>query len=169
MADLDLLKFEDLHALETFIYRTCVHMNNEEWEKYLSLCDNERFRYRVVTYSPEIRREQCWADRSYAEMKTSFSLMPKHNTDHSRLIRHTRLCEAKVDKSSARYEASSTLVIYKTFLDGTNAHLDSGRTELYAVGTYKDVIGVNSDDLRLVSRTVDLDTRQLDIGTHKPF
>lgn len=163
------IKFEDLRTLETFVYRTCMYMNNEDWSKYLSLCDSDHFRYRVVNYSPEIRREQCWADRSYSDMATAFSLMSKHNTDHSKLVRHATVRQVTADHGTKRYETESTLVIYKTLLDGTNAHLDSGKTQLYAVGEYSDVIAFDDDNMRLVSRTVNLHTRQLDIGTHKPF
>lgn len=80
--------YEVMQSVQALVYRSCEAMNQETWNDYLKLCDTQNFRYKVVTYSPEIRREQDWADRDYKSMKSAFDLIPKHNSDHSKLTRH---------------------------------------------------------------------------------
>ena len=144
-------------------------MNDEAWTDYLALCDPESLRYRVVNYSPEIRREQCWADRDFRAMKASFDLIPRHNSDRSKLTRQVQVYTVDFDAAAREASVVSALTIYRTELDGTNSYVESGQTSLYAVGLYKDRIRVNDQSARLLERVVQLDTRQLDVGSHKPF
>lgn len=160
---------EILQPIHTLVYKSCLFMNDEAWKDYLSLCDPDSFRYRVVNYSPEIRREQCWADRDFRSMKASFELMPRHNSDRSKLTRHVSIYTVEIDEHKREANVVSALTIYRTQLDGTTSYIESGQTSLYAVGLYKDRIGLKDDGPKLVERVVQLDTRQLDVGSHKPF
>ena len=160
---------EILQPIHTLVYKSCLFMNDEAWKDYLSLCDPESFRYRVVNYSPEIRREQCWADRDFRSMKASFDLMPRHNSDRSKLTRHASIYTVDVDDEKREAKVVSALTVYRTQLDGTTSYIESGQTSLYVVGLYKDRISLKDDGPKLVERVVELDTRQLDVGTHKPF
>ena len=160
---------EVLQPVHDLIYRSCLYMNDEAWNEYLALCDPQSFRYRVVNYSPEMRKEQVWADRDYKAMKSGFDLLPRHNSDHSKLTRQVCIYTVDYDEQAKEASAVSALTIYRTQLDGTMSYIESGQTSLYAVGLYKDRIRLNGASPKLVERIVRLDTRQLDVGTHKPF
>lgn len=160
---------EIMQPIQTLVYKSCLLMNDEAWKDYLALCEPQSYRYRVMNYSPEMRREQCWADRDYKSMKASFDLLPRHNTDHSKLTRQVNIYTVDYDEENQEASVVSGLTIYRTQVDGTNSHLESGQTSLYAVGLYKDRIRMVDEAPRLVERIVQLDTRQLDIGSHKPF
>ena len=160
---------EILQPIQQLVYKSCLFMNDESWKDYLALCDPQAFRYRVTNYSPEIRREQVWADRDFKAMKSAFDLMPRHNSDHAKLTRQVSIYTVDYDDAAREASVVSALTVYRTQLDGVNSYIDSGQTSLYAVGVYKDRIRVDPDAARLVERVVQLDTRQLDVGTHKPF
>lgn len=160
---------EILQPIEQLVYKSCLYMNDESWKDYLSLCDPQTFRYRVMNYSPEIRKEQCWADRDFKAMKASFDLLPRHNSDHAKLTRQVSIYTVDYDAQAREANVVSALTVYRTALDGTNSYIESGQTSLYAVGLYKDRIRMTDDTARLLERIVQLDTRQLDVGTHKPF
>lgn len=161
--------YEVMQSVQALVYQSCEAMNQETWNDYLKLCDPENFRYKVVTYSPEIRREQDWADRDYKSMKSAFDLIPKHNSDHSKLTRHAVVQSVQYDPETQEARVASTLTIYRTQADGTMSYLEGGQTSLYAIGTYLDQIRIADSHSILVNRTVRLDTRQLDVGSHKPF
>jgi methanesulfonate monooxygenase subunit beta len=161
--------YEVAQSVQQLVYQSCEAMNQEVWSDYLRLCDPEKFQYRVVTYTPEIRREQLWADRDFKSMKSAFGLLPRHNSDHSKLTRHSTVQSIKYDPDTREAEAASSLTIYRTQVDGTMSYLDSGQTSLYAVGSYHDRILMSEQGPVLIERTVRLETRQLDVGSHKPF
>ena len=160
---------EILQPIHDLVYRSCLYMNEESWKEYLSLCDPQSFRYRVTNYSPEMRREQIWADRDFKAMKSGFDLLPRHNSDHSKLTRQVQVYTVDYDDEAKEANVVSSLTIYRTQLDGTMSYIESGQTSLYAVGLYKDHIRFDGGVPRLVDRVVQLDTRQLDVGTHRPF
>ena len=152
------------------IYETCMALNAENWKVFLEACDPHAFRYRITNYSPEIRREQCWMDRDFKGLKAMIDILPRHNSDHSPLTRHTTVYKVVADEASGEMRATSQVAIYRTQLDGMNSHFESGRTELFAVGRYEDRVKLpDGGRPRLVARTVVLDTRQIDIGSHLPL
>lgn len=159
---------EILQPIHALVYRSALLMNEERWKDYLALCDPS-YHYRVVNYSPEIRREQTWADRDFKAMKAAFDLMPRHNTDRSKLTRQVQVYTVEYDPQKQEADVVSALTVYRTQLDGMSSYIDSGQTSLYAIGLYKDRVRITDGVPRLLERVVQLDTRQLDIGTHKPF
>ena len=160
---------EILQPVQALVYKSCLFMNDESWNDYLALCDPQSFRYRVMNFSPEIRKEQCWADRDFRAMKAGFDLMPRHNSDRSKLTRQVSIYTVDYDAQAREANVVSALTVYRTALDGTNSYIESGQTSLYAVGLYKDRIRMTDDAAKLLERVVQLDTRQLDVGSHKPF
>ena len=160
---------EILQPIHELVYRSCLYMNDESWKDYLALCDPQSFRYRVMNYSPEIRKEQCWADRDFKAMKAGFELLPRHNSDRSKLTRQVSIYTVDYDAQAHEANVVSALTVYRTALDGGMSYIESGQTSLYAVGLYKDRIRVNGEAPKLLERVVQLDTRQLDVGSHKPF
>jgi methanesulfonate monooxygenase subunit beta len=159
---------EILQPIQALIYRSALLMNEEAWKDYLGLCDPS-YQYRVVNYSPEIRREQVWADRDFKGMKAAFDLMPRHNTDRSKLTRQVHVYIVDYDSQAQEAAVVSALTVYRTQMDGMSSYIESGQTSLYAIGLYRDRVRIVNGLPKLVERVVQLDTRQLDIGTHKPF
>ena len=151
------------------IYDGCMAMNAEDWPGFLALCEPEGFRYRITNYSPEILRTQCWMDRDFKGLKSVLDLLPRHNTDHSPLTRHATVYKVREDAASGEVRAHTQLAIYRTELDGSNSHFDSGKTALWAIGRYEDRIRVGAGGARLLERNVVLGTRQIDIGSHLPL
>lgn len=164
-----ILPQEIVQPVHELVYRSCLALNDEAWADFLALCDPQSFRYRIACYTPEIRKEQVWADRDYATMKRGFDLFPRHNTDHSKLTRQVSVYTVDYAEAAAEASVVSALTIYRTQLDGTMSYIESGQTSLYATGLYQDRIRVDGTSARLVERVVRLDTRQLDVGSHKPF
>lgn len=143
------------------IYRSCMSLDTGDFDQWLDLCAPE-FRYTITTYSPEIRKEMVWLDHDREGMKGLFKMLPKHNSDHSPLTRHASVYLVKYDVAGKEVSVVTSLVVYKTQLDG-------GATELFAVGKYFDTISLEADIPLLTSRNVRLDTRELGIGSHLPF
>jgi 3-phenylpropionate/cinnamic acid dioxygenase small subunit len=166
------VKLPDLETRQQvveLIHDAGMAMNAEEWQAFLALCEPQGFRYRITNYSPEIRRTQCWMDRDFKGLKSVIELLPKHNTDHSPLVRHATVCKVLVDEASGEARAHTQVAIYRTELDGANSHFDSGRTQLWAIGHYEDRVRTGEGGARLLERNVVLDTRQIDIGSHLPL
>ena len=142
-----------------FVYRTCLALDERDFKGFLALCADD-FRYKVTTYSPEIRKEMTWLDHDRAGMETLFTNLPRHNSDHSPLTRHATVYTVKVDGEQA--EVVSALQVFRTQLDG-------GATQLYSVGRLYDTVRLNGGAPKLARRLVKLDTRQLGFGSHVPF
>lgn len=158
-------------VVDSIVYESCLAMNAQDWNRFLALCDPERFRYQITNYSPEIRKEQTWMDRDWKGMKSLFDLLPKHNTNNSPLTRHATVYRADVEPDGKEIRVQTLFSLYRTELDGLNSHIDSGRTALFAVGKYEDRIRISDDGESgmLLDRNVKLETRQIDVGSHIPF
>jgi methanesulfonate monooxygenase small subunit len=147
-------------AIEELVYRSCLALDAGDYKAFLSLCDNE-FRYSITTYSPEVRREQIWLDHDRSGMETLFANLPRHNSDHSPIMRHATVYTVDLTKDSEA-NVISALQVFRTALDG-------GATQLFAVGRFYDTVKLNGDEVKLARRVVRLETRQLGIGYHVPF
>lgn len=58
------LTSDDIRSL---VYQTCQVLDDESYDKYLSLCAPE-YQYQITAYSPEIRKEQTWLKHDRKEM-----------------------------------------------------------------------------------------------------
>lgn len=153
--------------IRDFICRTSIALNNCSWDEFINMCNPSSFHYSIENYSPEIKKRQFWMRQDFEGIKHLLSLLPKHNSDHAQLTRHiTPYQVKKIPEKPNSYEVISQLVIYRTEWDSDNAHLKSGATSLYVVGKYLDKVSAVNDGLLLLSRIVDLDTRQVGTGSH---
>lgn len=148
------------------IGRATLALDNEKWGDWLSLCDDE-FHYSITAFSPEINKDMIYLQGSRKEMETLISHLPKHNTDHSWLRRHTSVYTVDVNNDEAT--AVSSFVIYMNVLDGFNSHIDAGESRLFLTGKYYDTFKLNGGDPKFVKREVRLDNRRLDKGSHWPL
>jgi len=154
-------------SVRDVIYRACLFLDEEKFGDWLTLCTPE-FNYRIKTYSPEIRKEMTWYEQDRAGLQNMVEMLPKHNTDHGRLTRHVTVYAVDVDEAKGEATATSSVACYRTMLDGINSHLDSGESRLFVIGKYHDRFRLDKDGPRFLERTVILDTRRLDKGSHYP-
>jgi methanesulfonate monooxygenase small subunit len=152
-------------AVRDVIYRACICLDAEDFTGWLKLCAPD-FNYRIKTYSPEIRKEMTWYEQDAAGLAQMIEMLPRHNTDHGRLTRHATVYS--VDIADGEANAVTSFACYRTMLDGINSHLDAGNSELFVIGKYYDRFRLGQGAPAFVERTVFLDTRRLDKGSHYP-
>ncbi|MFT5116000.1 MAG: methanesulfonate monooxygenase small subunit [Parasphingorhabdus sp.] len=148
------------------IYKACLFQDDEQWEEWLDLCDDS-FEYAIKAFSPEIQYDMTYLSGNKTYMQAMTRMLPKHNTDHSPLKRHCVVYEVIVDGETAT--ATSSVLVYQTLLDGTNAHVDAGETRLFVAGRYVDSFKLADGKAKFTSRVTQLDTRRLDKGSHWPL
>jgi methanesulfonate monooxygenase small subunit len=149
------------------IYRACLFLDAQDFNGWLSLCAAD-FNYKIRTYSPEIRKEMTWYEQDNPGLKQMIEMLPRHNTDHGRLTRHVTVYTVDVDAAKGEATATSSFACYRTMLDGINSHLDAGSSDLFVIGKYYDRFRLEGGKPLFVERTVFLDTRRLDKGSHYP-
>ena len=162
-ADTDAVK----SAVRDLIYRAGLRLDEQDFAGWLKLCAPD-FNYRIRTYSPEIRKEMTWYEQDNAGLKQMIEMLPRHNTDHGRLTRHVTVYTVEIDAAKGEATATSSFACYRTMLDGINSHLDAGSSELFVIGKYHDRFRLDGGKPLFVERTVFLDTRRLDKGSHYP-
>jgi methanesulfonate monooxygenase subunit beta len=155
-------------AIREVIYRACLLLDDEKFLDWLNLCAPD-FKYRITTYSPEIRRQMTWYEQDAPGLKAMIELLPKHNTDHGRLTRHATVYTVDAGPSQNEARATTSFACYRTMLDGINSHIDSGETQLFLIGRYYDRFRIGEEGPRFLERNVFLDTRRLDKGSHYPI
>jgi methanesulfonate monooxygenase small subunit len=96
-------------------------------------------------------------------------LLPKHNTDHSPLTRHTSVYTVDVDETAHSAKAISSVIVYQNLLDGINSHIDAGESRLFLVGKYLDAFKIENNKAKFLSREVRIENRRLDKGSHWPI
>ena len=155
-------------AVRELIYRASLLLDGERFGEWLDLCAPE-FVYRIKAYSPEIRKEMIWLEHDRAGMQTLVEMLPRHNTDHGQLSRHATVYTVEMDGERDGVSAVTSFACYRTMLDGINSHLDAGETQLFLIGKYHDRFRLEEGRPLFVERTVRLDTRRLDKGSHYPI
>ena len=152
-------------AVKDTIYRSCLFLDDENWNDFLELCD-QTFHYTIKAYSPEIRRDMMYFSGNKKELEVMTGILPMHNTDHSPLKRHATVYTVDVEKDGESATAVTSLVVYQSMYDGINSHIDAGENHLFLIGKYIDKFRMDGDIARLIDREVRLDTRRLDKGSH---
>jgi methanesulfonate monooxygenase small subunit len=155
-------------AVRDLIYRAALLLDAEKFKEWLALCAGD-FRYRIQTYSPEIRKQMTWLQHDMKGLQTMIEMLPRHNTDHGQLSRHVSVYTVELEDGGKAAAAVSSFACYRTMLDGINSHLDSGETQLFLIGKYYDRFRIDNARPVFLDRTVFLDTRRLDKGSHYPI
>jgi methanesulfonate monooxygenase subunit beta len=159
----------DARALVSdIIYRATLMLDEQRWDDWLALCD-DGFRYAIKVWSPEINYDMTYLQLDRAGLANMVKLLPKHNTDHSPLRRHTVVYTVDVAEDGKTASAVSSVLVHQNLLDGVNSHIDAGESRLFLVGKYRDVVGLEDGRARFLSREVRLDNRRLDKGSHWPI
>jgi len=150
------------------IYRATIMLDDQRFEDWLELCD-ESFHYAIKSWSPEINSDMTYLQGSHKDMAALIRLLPKHNTDHSPLRRHTSVYTVDMASDGQTAKTVSSVVVYQNLLDGTNSHIDAGESRLFLVGKYYDTLRVADGTAKFLKREVRLDNRRLDKGSHWPI
>jgi len=145
-----------------------MHLDNQQWDDWLSLCDDD-FEYSITSFSPEINYDMTYLAASKKDLRHLVDLLPKHNTDHSPLHRHTTVYSVSPSEDGKTATAVSSVVIFQNMLDGTNSHIDAGESRLFLIGRYIDTLKVEDGKGIFLKRELKLDNRRLDKGSHWPL
>ena len=70
------------------IYRSTILLDRQDWNEWLAHCDDD-FQYAIRAFSPEINKDVTYLALDRSGLASLVKLLPKHNTDHSPLTRHT--------------------------------------------------------------------------------
>lgn len=159
---------EAMNAVRDTIYRATLFLDEQQWDEWLDLCD-ENFVYDIKAWSPEINYDMTYLHADRKELESLIKLLPKHNTDHSPLTRHTSIYSVRLDPDGTSASAVSSVVIFQHLLDGTNSHVDAGESRLFLVGKYYDKLVVEDGRARFTARELRLENRRLDKGSHWPL
>lgn len=160
--------FDAATAIRDMIYRATLALDDQKWPDWLDLCDSD-FQYEIKSFSPEINKDMIYMAGSRKELETLTNMLPKHNTDHSPLHRHTTVYAVDLADDGKSASAVSSFVVYQNMLDGINSHVDSGESRLFLVGKYIDQFKIDDCQVKFVRREVRLDNRRLDKGSHWPI
>ena len=161
----DQLVVEDI---KNTIYRASLYLDESRWPEWLDLC-HEDFYYAIRAFSPEINYNMTYLDGHRHDLASMTEMLPKHNSDHSPLARHTVVYTVDVDEAQATASSVSSFAVYQTQLDGINSHVLAGESNIFLVGKYRDVFKIGSGKPLFLERVVQLDTRRLDKGSHWPI
>ncbi len=146
--------------LRTLVYRSCLCLDEGDWDGYLDLCAAD-FNYQVVNYSPELRQDMVWMEQDRAGLVTLFGNLENHITRPGQFLRHASVALIEPNGDGGAAKVTSSFVIAYTELDGISS--------LFAVGRYYDVVDTAGDAPLLRARQVRLHTRDLEGGSHFPI
>ena len=154
------VKVESDDRIRSLIMRSCLLLDDERFDDYLALW-SPRGRYRITSWSPDLRKELVLLDLPLADLRQLLENVPNHERMAGTFSRHATgpLVEWPDGEDAAR--ATSSLLVVHTDLEGVSS--------VYAVGKYLDDIEIAGGDARIVSREVRLETRQLGTGSHVPM
>ena len=151
--------------IEKTIYKATLALDENNWAAWFELCD-ESFTYAITSFSPEINKKMTYFSGDKKELIGLMDMLPKHNTDHSPLHRHTSVYSIDVSDDGKSANAVSSVTIYQNMLDGINSHLDSGESRLFVIGKYVDEFSIVNGVPKFPNRETQLDNRRLDKGSH---
>lgn len=155
-------------AVRDTIYKATMMLDDQKWNDWLSLCDDQ-FEYSITSWSPEINYNMTYLAANKKDLEHLINLLPKHNTDHSPLHRHTTVYSVTPSDDGKTAEAISSVIIFQNMLDGAHSHIDAGESRLFLVGRYLDTLKVENGKSKFLKREVKLDNRRLDKGSHWPL
>lgn len=160
----ELLLHERRSLAEELLYSSAAHLDERNWDAWLALT-TPSFHYRIGAYSPEIRKQMTWLEHDRAGLVALFALLGKHHVDHAQWLRQLTLQQVE-QTAHDTLQTVSQLVVFATAWDVGDAHVEAGSTRVFAVGRYRDRLERHNGRWLLADRYVQLDTRQLGIGTH---
>ncbi len=147
-------------TVKALVYRSCLALDADDFKAYLALCAPE-MHYRIVCYSPEIRKDVILMNHDRAGLAALFESLPDHIALPGRLMRHASVYEIERKRNGTGAKVTTSLVVIQTEPEGLS--------RVFAAGRYFDSIDVTRPVPMLTSRIVRLETRDIGIGTEVPF
>lgn len=151
-------------VIEPVIYGGVLQLDERRYDAWLEQTTPD-FRYRIKSFSAELRKDMTWLEHDRAGLAALFELLPKHHVTGAQWLRQVVLysVEREADES---VRAVSSLAVFHTVIDTVDAHVEGGSSRLFAVGHYYDRLKLWNGRWLLAEREARLDTRQLGIGSH---
>lgn len=149
------------NAVTDLIYGSCMLLDEERYDDWLDELCHPEFRYTITAYSNEIKKRMTWLDHGSDSLRALCKMIPEHVSYHGRFHRHATMYRVSPTDGADRAEAISSLVVMHTDLEG--------ESRFYATGRYNDTLDLSRAEPRLLARNVDLDTRVLEFGSHRPL
>jgi methanesulfonate monooxygenase small subunit len=150
----------DDRAVRQLVGQSCAFLDTEDFASFLSLCAPE-FQYQVTVYSPEIKKRMVWMNHDRSGLSTLFHVLPQHVRLLGSLFRHASVYSIERIGSSNDASVVSSILIVQTDPDGVS--------KLFAAGRYLDTVRLSGDRPLLLARTVQLETRDVGIGSQAPL
>lgn len=147
-------------AVRPLIGRLSLALDDGRFDTFLGLCDDP-FNYRILTWSPELKRQMTWLEHNREGLADLFNSLPGHLQRPGRLHRQVTVVTVDPSKEEDFLVVTSSFIVHHTHLEG--------QTQTLAVGRYIDVINMSDEKILLTARDVMLDTRDLGIGLHVPI
>ena len=144
--------------IRELIGTTALALDAEAYAEFLARCTPD-FNYQVTAMSPELGRKMVWLEQSRDEIEKLFAALPEHLTRPGRLTRQASV--ARINSVEGGFAVTSTVSVFATDFEG--------RSRILAVGRYEDRVVAGKECLQLQSRELQLDTRDLGIGSHVPL
>ena len=145
--------------IKNMLHETFVRLDDEDYDAYLELCAPV-FRYRITTYSPDLRKDQVWLDHDREGMAELFGNIQYHVRLPGTFFRHGHVY--RIDRNgNGVAKALTSMVVHYTE--------PVGDSRVFALCRYHDDIDLSSGTPLLASREVRLETRQLGTGSHIPM
>tara|TARA_B100001245_G_C22781993_1_gene377558 strand:- start:57 stop:512 length:456 start_codon:yes stop_codon:yes gene_type:complete len=144
--------------IRKLVNQSCLYLDDADWPNYLGLYTTE-FTYRIVCYSPELRKDMVWMEQDRKGMTNLVNNLENHITRQGRFMHQVQI--AAINPQGAFSETISPFLVVYTDLEGV--------TTIFAAGRYIDVIDTTSNKPLISNRKVVLDTRDLGSGSHFPI
>ena len=146
--------------LKRLVHASARHLDDHDFPAYLELYREEGV-YSIVTNAPELPEPMVWMQRNRAELGERISSMTEHEWEIAE-VEQTRIVSVDlVEVSGATANTSSSFALYHTSQEGL--------TTCYAVGRYDDCWEKVTETWKILSRRVELKTRQLDMLSPLPI
>ena len=141
-----------LSSLEQAILNTGRFLDERDYEAFQGLMLDEA-EYLVTAQAPELKQEMTWMQLGKQELAHRLESLHEHEWEIARFEQTRLISINNVDKTGQIARTSANFAIYHTD--------ESGRSSLYAVGSYKDQWCQLDGTWRLKRRQVVLKTRQI--------
>ena len=146
--------------LNRLIHASARYLDDRDFQGYLGLY-REEGSYTIVTKAPELPEPMVWMQRSRAELSERIDAMSGQEWEIAE-VEQTRVASVDlVEVNGGTANTSSSFALYHTDQEGI--------TSCYAVGRYDDCWEKVTDTWKLLSRRVELKTRQLSMLTPMPI
>ncbi len=146
--------------LKTTIHRSCIFLDEERFDEYLALWAPAG-RYRITSYSPDIRKELVLLDLGREDYGHLLSNIRNHERMLGRFSRHLTIQLVEHDEQADEVRVASSVLVIHTNLEGVS--------HVFAAGKYLDIFDRGSDKPLIELREVRLATRQFGPGSHVPM